>query len=223
MNKLDGPRRAAKSGACDSLVILVHGYGADGNDLISIGDALAEHLPNTEFRAPNAPQPCANNPAGFQWFPIPWLDGSSEVDATIGMLRAVDLLNAYLDTAMADAGVAAGRTVLFGFSQGTMMSLHIAPRRSEAFAGIVGLSGRLLRPETLADDVISRPPVFLAHGDQDEMVPPASMPEAADALTAAGFEVHTHVCKGVGHGIAPEALGMALSYIKTWLDKNAAG
>jgi phospholipase/carboxylesterase len=94
-----------------------------------------------------------------------------------------------------------------------MMSLHIAPRRKDAFAGVVGFSGRLLRPDDLSEEAISKPPVLLIHGDQDEVVPPISMPEAGDALTQAGFQVYGHVMKGTGHGIAPDGLGVALSFI----------
>lgn len=210
---LEGGRKASKSGDDSSLVIFLHGYGADGNDLLGLADPLAEHLPDTVFVAPNAPERCIGNPMGFQWFPIPWIDGSSEDDAEAGMQRAVEDLNAYIDTVMEEEGVSEAETILFGFSQGTMMSLEVAPRRKDAFAGVVGISGRLLRPETLADEAISKPPVLLIHGDQDEVVPPVSMPEAGDALQEAGFQVYGHVMEGTGHGIAPDGLGVALSFI----------
>ena len=214
MSKLTGPRRASKSGKNDSLVIFLHGYGADGNDLIGLAEPLAEHLPDTVFLSPNAPQKCTNNPMGYQWFPIPWLDGSSEEAMLQGRAEAIDLLNAYLDEVAESEGIAPARTILVGFSQGTMMALHVAPRRAEAFAGIVGFSGKLLEPEKLAAEAVSKPPVLLVHGDADEMVPPASLPEAADALVKAGFEVYTHISKGTGHGIAPDGLGVALQFIQ---------
>jgi len=213
MRKLDAARVGAKSGQADSLVILVHGYGADGADLLGLADPLGAHMPGTVFVAPNAPNRCSGNPMGYEWFPIPWLDGSSEQAARAGMAASVDDLNGFIDETMLAEGVGAGRTILLGFSQGTMMSLHIAPRRARPFAGVVGFSGRLLEPDVLARDTRSRPPVLLVHGDQDDMVPPASLPEAADALTAAGFEVHTHVSKGMGHGIAPDGLGVALQFM----------
>ncbi len=214
MTKLTGPRRASKSGKNDSLVIFLHGYGADGNDLIGLADPLAEHLPDTVFLSPNAPQPCTNNPMGYQWFPIPWLDGSSEEAMLQGRAEAIALLDTYLDEMAEAEGIAPDRTILVGFSQGTMMALHVAPRRAEAFAGIVGFSGKLLEPEKLAAEAVSKPPVLLVHGDADEMVPPASLPEAADALVKAGFEVYTHISKGTGHGIAPDGLGVALQFIR---------
>ncbi|MHA3914775.1 alpha/beta hydrolase [Halovulum sp. GXIMD14793] len=216
---LTGPRRAPTSGTAKTMVILLHGYGADGNDLIGLADPLAPHMPDTVFLAPNAPERCINNPMGYQWFPIPWLDGSTEEQAMQGMAASIDLLNAYLDTAAQEEGVAADQTVLIGFSQGTMMSLHVGLRRAQAFAGIIGFSGRLLAPERLSEITV-KPPVLLIHGDQDEMVPPSSMPDAADALTGAGLEVMTHVSKGTGHGIAPDGLQMAFAALSEWLPKS---
>jgi phospholipase/carboxylesterase len=154
-------------------------------------------------------------PGGFQWFPIPWIDGSSEEAATQGMERAVADLGAWLDETLAREGVAAGKVALVGFSQGTMMALHVGPRRAEAVAGIVGFSGRLLAPERLADEAVTRPPVLLIHGDADEVVPPQSMPLAVEALEAAGFErLFAHVMKGTGHGIAPDGLSVALAFLR---------
>ena len=107
------------------------------------------------------------------------------------------------------------QVVLFGFSQGTMMALHVAPRREDAFAGIVAFSGRLLAPELLADEAISRPPVLLVHGDQDDVVPPQSLPAAAEALQEAGWqEVYAHIMKGTAHGIAPDGLSVALAFMR---------
>ncbi len=213
MAELTGPRRAAKSGNGKYLVVFVHGYGADGNDLIGLADPLAEHLPDAVFHAPNAPQRCTGNPMGYQWFPIPWLDGSSEAEATEGMAAATALLNEWLDETMQAEGIDSDHTVLVGFSQGTMMALHIAPRRADPVAGVVGFSGRLLAPETLEDEALSRMPILLIHGDADEVVPPQSLPEAADALTKVGYEVYTHISKGTGHGIAPDGLQLALQFI----------
>jgi phospholipase/carboxylesterase len=212
---LDYGRRAPAAGEVENLVVFLHGYGADGNDLLGLADPLAPHLPGTVFVAPNAPERCGMNPMGYQWFPIPWIDGSSEEQAEAGMVRAVDDLNAFLDTVMAEEGVSAARTVLVGFSQGTMMSLHVAPRRAEAVAGVVGFSGRLLAPETLADEVVVRPPVLLIHGDQDDVVPVQSLPAAAEALQKAGWdEVYAHIMKGTAHGIAPDGLSVALAFMR---------
>lgn len=197
-----------------SLVVLLHGYGADGNDLLGLADPMAPHLPGTVFVAPDAPEPCTGNPFGRQWFPIPWLDGSSEAESGAAMAAAQADLGAFLTERMAKEGVTEAETALIGFSQGTMMTLQLAPRWPRPFAAIVGFSGRLLRPETLAAEVVSKPPILLAHGDQDEVVPFTDMNAAGSALQAAGFDVYGHVMQGTGHGIAPDGLGVALSFLK---------
>lgn len=212
---LEYGRRGAAKGQAERLVVFLHGYGADGNDLLGLADPLAPHLPGTAFVAPDAPERSAMNPMGFQWFPIPWIDGSSEEQAQAGMARAADDLDAFLDMVMADEGVGADKVALVGFSQGTMMSLHVAPRRADPVAGIVAFSGRLMAPELLADEAKVRPPVLLIHGDQDDVVPPRSLPEAAEALQQAGWdEVYAHVMKGTGHGIAPDGLSVALAFLR---------
>lgn len=212
---LDFGRVEAASGEADSMVIFLHGYGADGQDLLGLAEPLAPHLPNTVFLAPNAPERCGMNPTGYQWFPIPWIDGSSEEEAAEGLARAADDLNAFLDRVMVEADMIPEQVALVGFSQGTMMSLHVAPRRDEAFAGVVGFSGRLLAPETLVDEVVVRPPVLLIHGDQDDVVPISSLPAAAEALQGAGWsEVYAHVMKGTAHGIAPDGLSVALAFLR---------
>jgi phospholipase/carboxylesterase len=206
--------RAARSGTARSMVIFLHGYGADGADLLGLADPLAPHLPDTLFLAPDAPEPCAGNPFGRQWFPIPRLDGSTEAEARAGLARAHEDLNAFLDERLAAAGQTADRLALVGFSQGTMMALDVAPRRAVPVAGVVGFSGRLLRPEALAGDVRSRPPVLLVHGDADPMVPFDEMQLAGRALAGAGFDVYGHVMKGTGHGIAPDGLSVALGFLR---------
>jgi phospholipase/carboxylesterase len=198
-------------------VIFVHGYGANGADLLGLAEPLAPHLPGAVFLAPDAPEPCRNNPFGFQWFPIPWLDGSSEAVAQAGLRASAADLNAFLDTALAEEGIPPSRAILFGFSQGTMISLEIAPRRPEPIAGIVGFSGRLIGPERLAAETRSRPPVLLLHGDADEMVPFVSLAEAGRALDEAGFAVSAYIMRGTGHGIASDGLSAALGFMRNTL------
>ena len=212
---LNAGRKAPLSGETRSVVVFLHGYGANGADLLGLADPLGEHLPDTLFVAPDAPESCAGSPMGFQWFPIPWIDGTSEDVAERGMQAAIEDLNAFLDALMVDEDVLPEQVVLFGFSQGTMMSLHVAPRREDAVAGIVAFSGRLLSPETLKEEVQVRMPILLVHGDADDVVPPQSLPEAAEALEQAGFEdVFAHIMKGTGHGIAPDGLSVALAFMR---------
>mgnify|MGYP000088180619 FL=1 len=216
---LNSQRKEAVSGETRSVVVFLHGYGANGADLLGLADPLGEHLPDTLFVAPDAPEDCAGAPMGFQWFPIPWIDGSSEEEAERGMTSAVADLNAFLDALMVDEDVLPEQVVLFGFSQGTMMALHVAPRREDEVAGVVGFSGRLLAPEDLVDDVVVRPPILLVHGDADDVVPVQSLPEAADALQKAGFEdVFAHIMKGTAHGIAPDGLSVALAFMRDKLN-----
>jgi phospholipase/carboxylesterase len=214
MRELQYGRRGAAPGQAKSVVVFVHGYGADGADLLGLADPLAPHLPETAFYAPDAPEPCSGNPFGRQWFSIPWLDGSSEADSRAGLLRAAVDLNGFLDRILAVEGVGPEALALVGFSQGAMMSLHVAPRRPQAIAGVVAISGRLLMPEGLAAEAVVKPPVLLIHGDQDPVVPFADMSLAGEALSAAGFDVFGHVMKGTGHGIAPDGLGVALQFLR---------
>lgn len=212
---LNAGRKAPVSGVTRSIVVFLHGYGANGADLLGLADPLAEHLPDTLFVAPDAPEACPGAPMGFQWFPIPWIDGSSEEESMRSMQAAVEDLNAFLDALMVDEDVLPEQVVLFGFSQGTMMSLHVAPRREDAVAGVVGFSGRLLSPELLRDELQSKMPVLLVHGDQDDVVPVQSLPEAAEALQEAGFQdVFAHIQKGTAHGIAPDGLSVALAFMR---------
>ena len=208
-------RKEPLSGEMRSAVVFLHGYGANGADLLGLADPLADHMPDTLFLAPDAPEACAGAPMGFQWFPIPWIDGSSEEESQAGLMRAADDLNAFLDGVMVDEDLLPEQVMVLGFSQGTMMALHVLPRREDPVAGIVAFSGRLLAPELLADEVMSRPPVLLVHGDMDDVVPPQSLPAAAEALQGAGWkEVYAHVMKGTGHGIAPDGLSVALAFMR---------
>jgi len=223
MSVLEGPREGPVMGEAGSLVILLHGYGADGADLIGLAGPLAPHLPRTAFRAPNAPEPCRVNPMGRQWFPISWIDGSPEAEMFAGMERSVGILDRYITEAMAEEGVGPAETVVIGFSQGTMMALHVVPRREAALAGIVGFSGRLYNAERLPAEARSHPPVLLVHGDMDDVVPVRHLEEARAGLSAAGFEVATHVSRGMGHGIAPDGLGLALGFLQARLGAAATG
>ena len=218
MSELNFERRASASGQDSSIVLFLHGYGADGKDLLGLSEPLAPHLPDTVFIACDAPERSMANPQGFQWFPIPWIDGSTDAAAAEGMLRAAKELDAFLDKILADEGLSPDRLVLFGFSQGTMMSLHVAPRRADPVAGVVGFSGRLMMPEKLQSEMLSSPPILLVHGNQDDVVPFEEMQMAGEALQGADFQVFAHVMEGTAHGIAPDGLSVALAFIREVLD-----
>lgn len=215
MAVLDSKMKESQSGSAHSVVVFLHGYGANGEDLLGLADPMAEHMPDTVFYSPDAPEQCIGNPAGFQWFPIPWIDGSSEEESRAGMERASAELNAYLDDILVDLDLEPEQMAIVGFSQGTMMALHVAPRREDAVAGVVGFSGRILDPEMLEDELRVRMPVLLAHGDQDDVVPPQSMPHAVHVLEAAGFDkVYAHSMEGTAHGIDPDGLSVALAFLR---------
>ncbi|RYI07484.1 MAG: alpha/beta fold hydrolase, partial [Acetobacteraceae bacterium] len=211
MRALRFGRKGVAKGQATGLVVFLHGYGADGSDLLGLAEVLGQHLPGVAFIAPDAPERCAGGGFGFQWFPIPRFDGSSEADLEAGIDASAADLDAFLDHRLVEEGLSADRLVLVGFSQGAMMSLHVAPRRAEQVAAVVAISGRLLRPGRLAAEARVKPPVLLMHGDQDPVVPFTDMAAAGDALTAAGFPTYGHVMKGTAHGIAPDGLGMALN------------
>lgn len=212
--KLQTGRKEPRSGKTRSVVVFLHGYGADGADLLGLADPLGPHLPDTLFLAPDAPEPCAGNPFGRQWFPIPWLDDSTEAEAAEGMTRASADLDAFLDGVLADTAITPDRLAVVGFSQGTMIALQVIPRRPVPIAGLVGFSGRLLNPDRLEHEAVSKPPILLVHGDADPMVPFAEMGLAGDVLVKAGFETYAHVMEGTGHGIAPDGLSVALAFLK---------
>ena len=218
MSELNFKRKASASGNDSSVVLFLHGYGADGADLLGLADPLAPHLPDTVFYAVDAPTRSMANPMGFQWFPIPWIDGSSEVAAAEGLRHSAKLLDGFIDKVLADEGLAPENLILFGFSQGSMMSMHVAPRRQDPVAGIVAFSGRLMFPEMLGDEALSKPPVMLIHGNADDVVPFEEMQIAAEALQAQDFEVYGHVMDGTAHGIAPDGLSVALAFIRQQLD-----
>jgi phospholipase/carboxylesterase len=212
---LQAGRKEPHSGTIRSAVVFLHGYGANGADLLGLADVLGEHLPDTLFVAPDAPETIPMMPSGLQWFPIPWIDGSSEEEQERGLLAAAADLDAFLDALMVDEDLLPEQVVLFGFSQGTMMALHVTPRREDPVAGVVAFSGRLLSPDLLKDEAVSRPPVLLIHGDADDVVPPQSLPMAAEALQGAGWQdVYAHVMKGTAHGIAPDGLQVALAFMR---------
>jgi phospholipase/carboxylesterase len=211
MIKLDGPSHGPEAGGRPGhLVVLLHGYGADGNDLIGLAPVLAPLMPDVVFHAPNAPHPCEGNPMGYQWFGISRLD--PQVTAA-GVRAAAPFVDAYLDEKLAQYGLDESKTVPVGFSQGTMMALHVGLRRAKQLAGIVGFSGMLAAPESLKAEIKTRPPVLLLHGDSDEMLPHVLTERAAEVLRQNDVPVRVHIARGVGHGIDQTGLSQAAHFL----------
>ena len=195
---LTAHRRPARSGGRPRrLLLLLHGYGADGQDLLGLAPYWAEALPDCAFVAPDAPFPCEIG-FGRQWFGLEGVELSGKAAAA---RAAATLLDAFIDSELAESGLADEAAALVGFSQGTMMALHVAPRRARALAAVVGFSGLVVDDGSLATEARSRPPVLLIHGDADPVVPFPAMAAAKAALTAAGLPVETLARPGLGHSI----------------------
>jgi phospholipase/carboxylesterase len=207
---LDGPRIHPAGGPAKSLVVFLHGYGADGNDLIDIGRIWAPMMPETAFVSPHAPEPYAEAPIGRQWFPLAGIDPAK---LRSGVLRAAPVLDAFLDDELKRHKLGDDRLALVGFSQGTMMALHVGPRRQNAIAGIVGYSGLLPGPEHLKAEARHKPPILLIHGDADPLIPPISLFAAARILGDAGFPVEWHMRPGLEHGIDQAGLDLGAGFL----------
>ena len=211
MIQLAGPSMPpAAGGPPRQLVVMLHGVGADGNDLIDLAPILAQVLPEAEFLSPDGPYPCDMAPFGRQWFSL--LDRTpAAIEA--GVRATAPILDAYLDAMLAARGLSDDQLALVGFSQGTMMALHVALRRPRRLAGLVGFSGRLVAAETLPAEILSRPPVLLVHGDADEVLPIAVHAPAVAGLERVGVPVTAHVSPGLGHGIDEQGLRLAMAFL----------
>jgi phospholipase/carboxylesterase len=208
MAELDGPRIEPRSGAAKHLVVFLHGYGADGNDLIEMGRAWQGLLPDAAFVSPHAPRPCGQAPVGREWFPLTFRDPDERWN---GVQAAAPGLDKFLDAELSRRKLPPSALALVGFSQGTMMALHVGLRRAVPPAAIAGYSGMLIMPgdamtEAFAAEIKSRPPVLLIHGDEDQLIPVQSLTHSAQGLAAVGIPAEWHISPGVGHGIDQEGL-----------------
>ena len=211
MPELDGPRLEPRSGPARQLIVFLHGYGADGNDLIDIGRAWQGLLPHTAFVSPHAPEPCGQAPVGKQWFNLTFRDASELVR---GVKQASPALEAFLDAEIKRQNLPARSLALVGFSQGTMLALGVGLKRQPAPAAIVGYSGALATVEALPTDPGSAPAILLVHGDSDEVIPVDAMFIAREQLAQAGLAVEWHVAQGIGHGIDAQGLQLGGSFLK---------
>jgi len=222
--ELDGPRLAPRSGSARQLVVLLHGYGADGNDLIELGKVWQQLLPQAAFVSPHAPEPCGQAPIGRQWFALTFRDPN---ERWVGVKQARPLLERFIDAELTRLNLPPSALALVGFSQGTMMALHVGLRRPVAPAAIVGYSGLLVVPpdgdlDAFAAEIRARPPVLLVHGDQDDLIPPQALFQAAHGLAALDVPVEWHMSAGVGHGIDPEGLRHGGEFLARGFERKPA-
>ena len=210
--RLDGPLVLPASGAAPkAMVIFLHGYGSNGDDLISLAPYWQAGLPQVVFLSPNAPQPCPGAPGGYQWWGLTSFTPESRV---AGVRQAAPVLDAFIDDMLARYGLTEDRLALVGFSQGTMMALQVGLRRRRQLAGVIGYSGMLAEAPDPATGSFTKPPVLLVHGDADPMIPVTALPQAQAALQAVGVEVATHVSRGLGHSIDQAGLQLGGEFLQ---------
>ncbi|MGD9814298.1 MAG: alpha/beta hydrolase [Hyphomonadaceae bacterium] len=215
---LDGPRMPPpRGGKPDALVVLLHGYGSNGADLISLAPYWAKALPGAAFVSPNAIEPVPQAPGGYQWFPISNLDPHLMESGARAAAQSVDR---FLDRELEKYGLPANRLALVGFSQGTMMALHVGLRRAQPVAAVLGYSGVLVGGRKLKEEMRAKPPILLIHGDRDPTIPIPAMFDSADQLAAAGHGAQWHISYGVPHSIGPDGLELGGEFLATYLKKQ---
>lgn len=210
--RIEGPRLPpAAGGAPKQLVVFVHGYGADGNDLIGLGREWAKALPHAAFVSPHAPEPCGMAPMGRQWFDLTFRDPGEMMR---GVKKARPILDTFLDAELKRLNLPPQALALVGFSQGTMVALAAGLRRTPAPAAIVAYSGALADVEALTERAGAAPAILLVHGDMDDVIPIDAMLIAREQLAQAGLPVEWHVASGIGHGIDPDGLRLGGAFLK---------
>ena len=208
--ELSGPfLPPADDGPVQYLVVLLHGYGADGHDLVGLGQEWGPHLPGTAFVSPHAPSPCAMAPTGRQWFPLSEI--SIEV-ARNGVATALPVLESFLDTALKTHQLDVGDVSLVGFSQGGMMAL--AAGLKQPYAAVISYSGLLGMDTPPVPPPRGYPPILLVHGDSDPVVPPTALGYSRDLLETWGIEVSAHLLPGLGHGIDGQGMRLGLDLLQ---------
>jgi phospholipase/carboxylesterase len=201
---------AQLSSKANYLIVFCHGYGADGKDLINIGNYWQRFLPDFYFTSPNAPNICSVNRMGFEWFNLMNPD-IKNVD--LELENSVLKLTKFIDAKLKELNLDYSKLFLVGFSQGTMMSLHYALTSPNKIAGVIGYSGKIYDPNILENNIKSKPPIFLMHGDDDNIVPLEDMMEAKNFLTKNKVELKTKIFKGCGHSIPTQGLSLGLEFI----------
>ena len=188
------------SGTTDSLCVMLHGFGADGADMIEVAAEMAMYLPHTHFIAPNAPEPCLTAPGYYQWYGLEGGAAGADVAAELLAPR----LNRYCDAQLERLGLSNDRLVMMGFSQGGGIMLEAALRRETPCAAALIYTGSLRNADRLDEVILSRPPVMMIHGDEDDVVSPARVTEAVSALAGHDVMCAHHFCLGLGHSLNEE-------------------
>lgn len=210
--ELSGPELKPKSGKkAKQLVILLHGLGADGDDLFGLAPYFADHLPDTQFISLNAPYPCDMAPYGLQWFS---LQNRSEEAILSGIREVAPILNNYIDKKLKEMGLKEKDLAIIGFSQGTMLSLYTFLRRPEPVAGVLAFSGALVAPQLLKKEMTSKPPICLVHGEDDDIVPFEAFETAIQSLQRLEVPVSGYSREGLGHGIDPAGIQIGIEFLR---------
>jgi len=208
---ITGPEQKAKSGNTKQLIILLHGLGADGNDLFGLVPYFADFLPDAHFISPNAPFPCDMAPYGRQWFSLQVREEKAILD---GLKIAEPILNNFIDSKLKELGLEEKNLGIIGFSQGTMLALHTILRREKEIGGVIGYSGALVASHLLKDELKSKSLICLVHGEDDQVVPFDAFSQAVSVLQKQGVEVHGYSREGLGHGIDPAGMQIGQKFLK---------
>ncbi len=223
---LSGPSKLPRAGKPTSIVVMLHGYGADGNDLIGLAPYFAQSLPKTAFYSPHAPTPLEGGwGGGRQWASLrnydpvllkrdPQARAEKLATALEGTDETLAAVNKFLDQVMEFHELPANKLALLGFSQGTMVSIYVGLRRKQQLGGIVGYSGAVLAPDKLNAEIVTRPPVLLVHGDADPVVPIEMLYDGERALKAANVPYEAHVVPELQHGIDGTGAALAAKFLK---------
>jgi phospholipase/carboxylesterase len=218
MLNLSGPIIRPKSGEPGSILVLLHGYGADGRDLIGLAPYFADLLPEPLVFSPNAPEPCALNPGGYQWFDLGMMPDYTRLE---GIAPAAETVRTLLRNLWDETGLGPDKTLLIGFSQGGMLTLYTGLSEPAPLAGLVSFSGGLPLDQDFWPKIASKPPILLVHGSADEVVPPILSESSFDTLKSGGFSVEHHVSPDCPHGIAPDGLERARRFVAARLSVKA--
>jgi len=193
------------------VIVLCHGYGGDGQDISNLAIHWQRFLPETIFLCPNAPEICAVNPQGYQWF-----DLSSDKEELIleKSLIAEEKLNTFIDQILNNFQLEPNNLALVGFSQGCMMSIQIALKKKKQISCLIGYSGKVINQKHLSDNIHSKPKIFLMHGANDTLVPPTHLLEAKEYLVKHGLKIKTKLFKDCEHRIPVEGSSLGLGFLK---------